>query len=149
MCIRDSFYASLSGDTENAVNIFAGALAESGVKNISVYDVSSTHVSTLIAEVFRCSHLVLASPTYNNGIYPAMLNFLHDMKALNVQNRTVALIENGSWAPASGKLMRALLDEMKQMQVLDPVVTLKSALKEDSATPLAELKDSLLQSLAE
>ncbi len=143
------FYASMYGDTENAVNIFAGALAESGVKNISVYDVSSTHVSTLIAEVFRCSHLVLASPTYNNGIYPAMLNFLHDMKALNVQNRTVALIENGSWAPASGKLMRALLDEMKQMQVLDPVVTLKSALKEDSAAQLAELKDSLLQSLAE
>ena len=137
------FYASMYGDTENAVNIFAGALAESGVKNISVYDVSSTHVSTLIAEVFRCSHLVLASPTYNNGIYPAMLNFLHDMKALNVQNRTVALIENGSWAPASGKLMRALLDEMKQMQVLDPVVTLKSALKEDSAAQLAELKDSL------
>lgn len=96
-------YASMYGDTENAVNILAGALAEGGVKSITVYDVSSTHVSTLISEVFRCSHLVLAMPTYNNGVYPAMLNFLHDMKALNLQNRTVGLIENGSWRrrPAS------------------------------------------------
>ena len=77
------------------------------------------------------THLVLASPTYNNGIYPAMLNLLHDMKALNLQNRTVAVIENGSWAPSSAKQVQALLAEMKQMKVLEPVVTIKSSLKED------------------
>ena len=92
------FYASMYGDTENVVNILASSLAEAGIKNITAYDVSSTHVSTLIAEAFRCSHLIFAAPTYNNGIYPAMLNLLTDMKALNLQNRTVALIENGSWA---------------------------------------------------
>ena len=140
-------YASMYGNTENAANVLAAELAEAGVKNIAVYDVSNTHVSELIAEVFRCSHLVLASPTYNNGIYPAMLNFLHDMKALNVQNRTVALMENGSWAPSSAKQVRALLDEMKGMEILEPVVTVKSALKEDSMNSLRELADTLVKSL--
>ena len=85
-----------------------------------MHDISSTHVSTLISEVFRCSHLVLAAPTYNNGVYPAMATFLHDMKALGLQNRTVALVENGSWAPVSGKLMREMLGELKGFQVLEP-----------------------------
>lgn len=140
-------YASMYGNTENAANVLAAELAEAGVKNIAVYDISNTHISELIAEVFRCSHLVLASPTYNNGIYPAMLNLLHDMKALNVQNRTVALMENGSWAPSSAKQVRALLDEMKGMEILEPVVTVKSALKEDSMNSLRELADTLVKSL--
>ena len=141
------FYGSMYGDTENAVNILTSRLAEAGVKNIAVYDVSSTHVSTMIAEVFRCSHLVLASPTYNNGVYPAMLNLLHDMKALNLQNRTVALMENGSWAPSCARQMRALLEEMKSMEILEPVVTLKSALKDDSLAQLDALRDALIASL--
>lgn len=140
-------YASMYGNTENAANVLAAELAEAGVKNIAMYDVSSTHVSELIAEVFRCSHLVLAAPTYNNGIYPAMLNFLHDMKALNVQNRTVALLENGSWAPTSAKQVRALLEEMKGMEILEPVVTVKSSLKEDSLNSIKELADTIVKSL--
>lgn len=140
-------YASMYGNTENAANVLAAELAEAGVKNIAMYDVSNTHVSELIAEVFRCSHLVLAAPTYNNGIYPAMLNFLHDMKALNVQNRTVALLENGSWAPTSAKQVRALLEEMKGMEVLEPVVTVKSSLKEDSLNSIKELADAIVKSL--
>ena len=76
-----------------------------------------------------------------------MLNFLHDMKALNLQNRTVALIENGSWAPASGRQMRTLLEDMKQMKSLEPVVTIKSSLKEDSLDSLLQLKESLAASL--
>ena len=140
-------YASMYGNTENAVNVLAAELAEAGVKNIAMYDVSSTHVSELIAEVFRCSHLVLAAPTYNNGIYPAMLNFLHDMKALNVQNRTVALMENGSWAPSSGKQMRALLEEMKGMEILEPVLTVKSALKEEALDSVKEMADTIAKSL--
>lgn len=140
-------YASMYGNTENAANVLAAELAEAGVKNIAMYDVSSTHVSELIAEVFRCSHLVLAAPTYNNGIYPAMLNFLHDMKALNVQKRTVALLENGSWAPTSAKQVRALLEEMKGMEILEPVVTVKSSLKEDSLNSIKELTDAIVKSL--
>ena len=141
------FYASMYGDTENAADILAAGLAEGGVRNIAIYDVSSTHISYLISEVFRCSHLVLAAPTYNNGIYPAMANLLHDMKALMLQNRTVGLVENGSWAPVSGKLIRAELEGLKGFQVLEPVASLKSALKGDSLEQLGQLKDSILASL--
>ncbi len=141
------FYASMYGDTENAADILAAGLAEGGVRNIAMYDVSSTHISYLISEVFRCSHLVLAAPTYNNSIYPAMANLLHDMKALMLQNRTVGLVENGSWAPVSGKLMREMLGELKGFQVLEPVVSLKSALKDSSLEPLFQLRDRILDSL--
>ena len=141
------FYASMYGDTENAADILAAGLAEGGVRNIAMYDVSSTHISYLISEVFRCSHLVLAAPTYNNSIYPAMANLLHDMKALMLQNRTVGLVENGSWAPVSGKLIRAELEGLKGFQVLEPVASLKSALKGDSLEQLGQLKDSILASL--
>ena len=141
------FYASMYGDTENAADILAAGLAEAGVKNVAVYDISNTHVSTLIAESFRCSHLVIASPTYNGGIYPATLTLLHDMKALNLQNRTIGLIENGTWAPTSTKQVRTLLEEMKNMQILEPAVTIKSALKGDSMERLNELKNSILESL--
>ena len=141
------FYASMYGDTENAAERLAAGLAEGGAKNVTLYDVSSTHISHLISEVFRCSHLVLAAPTYNNGLYPAMANLLHDMKALMLQNRTVGLVENGSWAPVSGKLMRAELEGLKGFQVLEPVVSLKSALKEGSLEQLDGLKDAILASL--
>ena len=90
------FYGSIYGHTEQAVNALACALAEKGVKRIKAYDVSTTHVSELIAECFRCSHIVLASPTYNGGIYPPMENLLTDMKALAVQKRTVAVMDNGT-----------------------------------------------------
>ena len=140
------FYASMYGDTENAANILAAGLAEGGIKNIALYDVSVTDVSVLIAEAFRCSHLVFAGPTYNNGVYPAMYNFLHDMGALSLQNRTIGLIENGTWGPVSAKQMQQLFSEMKQMNVLEPVVTVKSSVKEDSLAALCALKDRILAS---
>lgn len=142
------FYGSMYGDTENAVNILTSRLAEAGVKNIAVYDVSSTHVSTMIAEVFRCSHLVLAAPTYNNGVYPAMLNLLHDMKALNLQNRTFALVENGSWACKSGDLMQKFIDEeMKNMTVLNERLSMASSLHADKAVELDTLADAIMDSM--
>ena len=140
-------YGSMYGDTENAVNVLAGSLAEAGVKDIAVYDVSSTNVSYLIAEAFRCSHIVLAAPTYNAGLYPAMEAVLLDMKALNLQNRVVAVMENGSWAPAAGKQMRAILGEMKNMRVLEGGVTIQSSLKTEKLEALDQLKDQILASL--
>lgn len=141
------FYGSMYGNTESAVNVLASELAKAGVRSVCVYDVSSTHVSTLISETFRCSHLVLAAPTYNGGVYPAMLSFLHDLKALNVQNRTVALMENGTWAPACAKQMRALLEEMKNMRILTPTVTIKSSLNADAHAALDQLCAGILASL--
>lgn len=124
-------YASMYGNTENIANVIAAKLADLGVSHISVYDVSVTHVSELIAEIFRSSHLVLAAPTYNGNLYPVMENLVNDMKALNVQKRTVALVENGTWAAAAAKQMRAKLEEMKDMNVLEQTITLKSAFKQE------------------
>lgn len=141
------FYGSMYGDTENAAEILATKLADAGIRNIAMYDVSGIDVSVLIAEVFRCSHVVLAAPTYNNGIYPPMLGLLHDMQALSVQSRTIALMENGSWAPTSAKNMRALVDGMKNMTVLEPVVSVRSAPKEQSLTTIDAMCDAILESL--
>lgn len=141
------FYASMYGDTENAANILASELVEAGVRNLAVYDVSNTHVSTLIEEVFRCSHIVIASPTYNGSIYPAMFNFLHDMQALNLQNRTVGLLDNGSWAPTANRQMIGMIESMKNMEILEPVVSVRSTLKNNTHEQLLELKDAIVASL--
>ncbi|MEY8764735.1 FprA family A-type flavoprotein, partial [Clostridium sp. MT-113] len=121
-------------------------LVEGGMKNVFMYDVSKTHVSYLISETFKYSHIVLASVTYNMKIYPPMLDYLEHMKALNLQKRTFALIENGSWAPQSGKLMREFLGEMKDMTVLDKDISLRSSMKEEDNSSMKELAGSIIQS---
>ena len=115
-----------------------------------VYDVSNTHVSQLVSEAFRLSHLVFASVTYNLGIYPVMHDFLMHLKALNFQNRTCAIIENGSWAVKSGDLMHKFLeDEMKNMTVLGDRLSLASALHADKASELDSLADAIIESMAQ
>lgn len=132
-------YASMYGNTENLANILAAKLAEAGIHNIAVYDVSNTHVSTLISEAFRCSHIVLAAPTYNGNVYPVMENFLNDMKALAVQKRTVAVLDNGTWAATAGKQMADKITEMKDMKIIEPKVSIKSSLKNEQLEQLDEL----------
>ncbi len=141
-------YGSMYGNTENAANVLAVKLAEKGIRNIRLYDVSNTHVSQLIAETFRYSHIVVAAPTYNNEIYPAMYNYLHDMKALNVQKRTFAIMENGTWGPLSGKLMTEFLQGLKEVTILEPKVTIRSALNETSMDQLETMAQCLKDSLA-
>ena len=140
-------YGSIYGHTEQAVNALACALAEKGARNIAVYDVSRTHVSDLIGEIFRASHLVIACPTYNGGIYPPMENLLTDMKALSVQKRTVALMENGTWAAASGKQILKRLEEMKEMLVLEEQLSLKSAMKPERAGDLERFAGQIMETL--
>ena len=140
-------YASMYGDTERAAEVLAAKLAERGVLNTRLYDVSSTHVSYLISDVFKYSHLVLASVTYNLGIFPPMHSFILDMKALNVQNRTVAIMENGSWAIRSGTLMRQELESLKRMNVLEDGVTMASALQSQNLADVDALADALAKSL--
>lgn len=108
------------GNTESAAEILATKLCERGCTNVVMYDVSNTHVSQLISETFRLSHVVLASVTYNLGIYPVMKDYLMHMQALNLQNRTFAILENGSWAPKSGALMTQFVEEhLKNSEVLE------------------------------
>lgn len=122
-------YASMYGNTENAVDLLAGKLAQRGIANLSVFDVSKTHPSEIIAEMFRLSHMVLASPTYNMGIYYGMHGLLHEMAALNLQNRKVAIIGNGSWAPAAANLMKKQVEGMKNMALVCEPLEIRSALK--------------------
>ena len=136
-------YATMYGNTENAANVLAGMLADKGVKNIAMYDVSETDVSELVAESFRCSHLVLAAPTYNSGIQPKMEAYLSDIKALNLQNRTVAVIDNGTWAATAGKHMIGMLEGMKNMTILENPISIKSALAENQLGALEALADEL------
>ena len=141
-------YASMYGNTENAAQALAARLCDKGMSRVALYDVSSTHVSQLISEAFKYSHIVLASVTYNLGIYPAMHDFLMDMKALNLQNRTFALIENGSWAVKSGDLMQKFVNnELKNMTVLNERLSLASSLGEDKAVELETLADAILESV--
>lgn len=136
-------YGSVYGHTENAAEILACRLAERGVANIAVHDVSKTHASELVSEAFRCSHLVAASVTYNNGIFTPMETFLLDLKAHGLQNRTVAVVENGSWAPQAGRLMTELLSSMKNMTLLEGTVTLRSSVKEEQRQQLEDLADKI------
>ena len=124
------FYGSLYGHTESAAQKAAAIIREKSGKRVSVYDVSQTHTSVLISEVWRCGKIVLFCPTYNNGIYIPMENFLSDCAALTVQNRTFALAQNGTWAPASGKLMTEKLSALKNVTIVEPMLTIKSALHE-------------------
>ncbi len=140
-------YASMYGNTEAAATVLASKLVEKEMSNVVMYDVSNTHVSQLISETFKYSHIVLASVTYNLGIYPMMHNYLMDMKALNVQNRTVAIVENGSWACKSGDLMKEFLDGMKQMTVINERLTMVSSLGEEKQDEMDMLVDSILDSM--
>ncbi len=141
------FCGSIYGHTENAADLLAARLAERGVKGIAMYDVSGTDVSYLVSEAFRCSHLVLASATYNGEIYTPMENFLRDLANHGLRGRTVALIENGTWAARSGMLMSKTLDEMKEMRVLEGTVSLKSSVKEAQRRSLESLADALADEL--
>lgn len=136
------------GNTENAVEILAAKLAEKGITNIKMYDVSNTHVSYLISDLFKYSHLVIASPTYNLGIYPVIHNFVMDIKALNLQNRTVAIVENGSWARKSGDLLQEFFEtEIKDMTVLNERIGLTSAANNVNLEEMDTLVEVLVESL--
>lgn len=142
-------YASMYGNTENLANVLACKLADAGITNLTVHDVSRSDVSELIADSFKYSHIVLASPTYNGGVYPAMSNLLEDMNALGIKNRTVAVLGNGTWAPTSAKLMEARLAEMKGMTLLTENFAVKSALQDDQLEDLDELCAKITETLAD
>ena len=141
-------YGSVYGGTESAANVVASRLSEGGVANVRVYDVSRTHVSELIAEAFRCSHIVFASMTYNMDVFTPMKNFITDLAAHNLQNRKYALIENGSWSPVAGSRMKEKLDAMSGMEQVGQTVTILSAPNDETYAALSALADAVLASLS-
>lgn len=141
-------YASMYGGTEAAAQSLASKLCEKGFTNVKVCDVSNTHVSYLISDAFKYSHIVFASVTYNLNIYPVMHAFLDEMRMLNLQNRTCAIIENGTWACKSGDLIEKFINEnMKDMTILNERLTLASTLHEDKASELEALADAIIDSM--
>ena len=140
-------YASVYGNTENAANILAGMLADRGVRNVKLYDVSATHPSYIVSECFRASHLVFLSTTYNAGMFVNMENLVHDIVHHNLQNRTIALVENGSWAATAGSLMRSEFSKLKNCTILDETVSIRSSLKENQLAQLQALADAVYDSM--
>ena len=135
-------YASVYGNTENTAEIISSRLREKGIRTV-MYDVSVTPASEIVSAAFKWSHLIFASTTYNAGIFVSMEELLHDLASHNIQNRTVALVENGSWAPTSGSLMRGILSGCQNMTILDKTITLKSSLREDQLAEIDALVDAI------
>lgn len=139
-------YASIYGGTENAAEILATMLREKGIQ-VALYDVSVTPASTILAQAFRFSHLVFASATYNMGVFVSMDALLRDIAAHNLQNRTVAMLENGSWAPVAGKLMKEILAPCKNMTFLEQTLTIRSSLAPQQRQTLAAMADAIAGSM--
>ena len=136
-------YGSVHGHTENAAEILAGLLGEKGVKDIAVYNASTTHFSEIVAECFKYSHIVFACATYNMSLFPPMQIVLHEVAEHNLQNRTFAFVENGTWAPVAAKLMQESLEKLKNNKFIENKVTVKSALNEQSFSDLEKLADAI------
>ena len=137
------FCGSVYGHTAAAAQKLAQALTVRGLRDVRLYDVSKTDLSELVAEAFRCKALVFAASTYNNGIFTPMETLITDLQAHDLQNRAFALIENGSWAPNSGKLMLERLSTLKRSAQIGETLTLRSAIKPEQEAQLNALADSI------
>lgn len=135
-------YASIHGNTAFAANEFAKILKDKGEK-VVVTDLSRCDIAEAVEDAFRYDRMVLAAASYDAGVFPVMQDFLHHLQAKAYQNRTVGIIENGTWAPTAAKTMKGILDTMKNINVVQPVVTIKSTLKESDVAGLNELAEAL------
>ncbi len=136
-------YASIHGNTAKAAKKLAEMLEEKGAKRVAIADLSRDDMAEAVEDAFRHDKLVVASSTYDGGLFPCMEDFLLHLKAKNFQKRTVGIIENGSWAPMAGKKMREILEGMKDITICDPVVTIKTTMKEDTVKVMDELAEKL------
>lgn len=140
-------YGSMYGNTENVAQIMASELVKRGITKIKMYDASKTHHSYIIADAFKYSHILVASVTYNLTLYPPVKTLLEDMIMLNLQNRKVALVENGSWSPQSGRIMTEMFGKMKNMEIINEKFThFTSSLREDKYDEIIKLVDAIADS---
>lgn len=138
-------YASLHGNTAYAVEKLKGLLTDKGCPKVAVADLARDDMAEALEDAFRYGKIVLAASSYNGGAMPFMEDFLHHLKGKNYQNRTVALIENGSWAPSAIRTMTEILSQMKDISILDTSITIRGAVKEETLRELASLADALLK----
>ena len=140
-------YASVYGNTQNCAEILASKLADKGVKNIKIYDVSTVHPSYIVSDVFKYSHIVFASTTYNMGVFVNMEILLNDLTAHNIQNRKVAIIENGSWAPSCGNIMTEIVSKWKNTEIIGNKILVKSALKPNQEEEIENLTNEIVKTI--
>ena len=138
-------YASIHGNTEKVAKEFVKILKQKGAKKVAITDLTRDDMAEAVEDAFKYDKVVLASSTYNMGIFPPMEHFLLYLKGKNYQNRKVGIIENGSWAPASGKLMKTMFEQMKDITICENIVTIKSAMKNENIVQMEKLADELLK----
>ena len=137
-------YTSFHGNTEDAAKKMAEILEKKGCPKVAISDLAREDMAEALEDAFRYGKIVLAAPSYNASVMPFMEDFLHHLQGKNYQKRTVALVENGSWAPSAAKSMRAMLEQMKEITVIEPVVTIRGAFKEIDIAALEAAADALL-----
>lgn len=137
-------YASIHGNTADAAKKLAAMLQQKGVQQVVVTDLSRCDLAEAVEDAFRYDRMVVAAPTYDGGIFPVMEDFLRHLLSKNYQNRTVGIVENGSWAPVAGKKMKELLEAMKEIHIVEPMVTIRSAVKSETMQALETLADALV-----
>lgn len=140
-------FASIHGGTAEAAHKLGEILREKGINKVTVTDLSRCDMAEAVEDAFKMSHIVLAAATYDAGIFPPMNDFLHHLQDKNFQNRTVAIIENGSWSPIAGRLMQTIMSGMKGMQIIEPIITIKSRMKKADLPLLEGLADIIAQDI--
>ena len=138
-------YTSIHGNTEKVAKELAKLLEAAGVPKVAIADLAREDMAECIEDAFRYDRLVLAAPTYDGGMFPCMEDFLRHLSAKAYQKRTVGLIENGSWAPMAAKKMREILDTMKDINIVEPVVTIRSTMKEADKESMNQLVKALIE----
>ena len=137
-------YASIHGNTENVAKKMAEILNQKGAKKVVITDLAKDDMAEAIEDAFRYDKMIVASSTYNMEIFPCMEQFLNHLKGKNYQNRKVGIIENGSWAPNSGKLMKEIFEKMKNITICKDLITIKSTMKENNIIQMEKLADEIL-----
>ena len=138
-------YASIHGNTEKAAKKMAEILKQKGAKKVVLADLARDDMAETIEDAFRYSKMIVASSTYNMGIFTWMEHFLLSLKARNYQKRTVGIIENGSWAPMAGKLMKEIFTNMKDISICEPLITIKSTMKSENIADMEKLAEELVK----
>lgn len=138
-------YASIHGNTAEAAKVLAKMLEEKGANKVSIMDLSRCDMAEAIEDAFKYDKIILAASSYNSGVFPPMEQFLHYLKGKNYQNRKIGIVENGTWAPSAGKCIKEILSGMKDIDIVEPMVTIRSTLKEDTKEELEKLANNILK----
>ena len=136
-------YASIHGNTAQAAERFAEILREKGEEKVVLCDLSRDDMAEAVEDAFRYDRMVLAAASYDAGVFLCMQDFLSHLQSKAYQNRTVGLIENGSWAPSAGRTMKAALETMKEVHILEPMVTIRSTMKQTDLSAMEELAEAV------